>query len=183
MSENGTSSDNQKNGENWRSFYRKTDELRKDFANRCWESVKVYLTLASILISFYSGLLIIERIQTTALVILGLLPFFLFLVSCIFWSNFKRECKRMYEQIGILMLIEQKLGLFVPRTEKEPKLFPDEEYYMPKKMVNPESSSIKKFTEHMMHKNDSLYGRLKYLFFVVPTLFLIFWFISLIIYI
>lgn len=99
-------------------FYRKTEELRRDHADRAWKTIKNYILLASSIIAVFVDFIEWENFKPSALVYLWLIPILLAYISRIMRRNFKRECERLYETIAILKLIEIKSVSSLKRVKK-----------------------------------------------------------------
>jgi hypothetical protein len=144
----------------WIEFYKKVHDDKKFFAEKGWESIKFHILLASSLISITVGALIAVH---TSDVFLGLynytraiftgfliiLPITMFLVLRIGLKNFKRECKRMYEQASILMKLEERFDFSGERTEKK-KEFLKEKMYNPPRYYETKWNLTSSFIDDML---------------------------------
>ena len=90
-------------------------------------------------------------------------------MSYFFRANFRRECKRMYEQIAILQLVEEKLGIYKERTTRV--LFAGEDYYVQTTWTKSKFNTVSSFVKAQMEQKDRFWGLYKNLFVVFPTLF------------
>jgi len=164
--------------ENWRAFYRKTSELRIDFATRGWETIKAYLLISGIIVAAFSSIATIvpeiAKSQSTLFrpfyyLSLFAFPMMIIIISYFFRANFYRECKRMYEQIAVLQLIEEKLGMYEERTTKV--LFTRENHYVPEGWTQSKYGTVNAFIKGQMKEKERFWGIYKNLFVVFPILF------------
>jgi hypothetical protein len=164
--------------ENWRAFYRKTSELRIDFATRGWETIKAYLLISGIIVAAFSsiGALVPEIAKNQVIPFrpfyyssLFAFPMIIIIMSYFFRANFYRECKRMYEQIAVLQLIEEKLGMYEERTTNV--LFKEEKYYVPEAWTKNKINTVDAFIKRQIEEKERFWGIYKNLFVVFPILF------------
>lgn len=156
----------------WLEFYRKASNERQFFAEKAWETIKFHIVLASSLISITVGalslmltsevFLILPKIIKSLLTILVvILPITMLYVVGMGSRNFNRECKRMYEQISIIMKIEERLDLTQQRIK--PKQFPRDTTYFPQRYDEKWDNSCQ-FINTMMRRKDTLYGIMRGIF-------------------
>jgi hypothetical protein len=159
----------------WLEFYRKTASSMNFNATAGWETVKFHIVLSSSLISVTFVALV--AIQTSAsldynlkhLFTLGLvvLPITMLFVVRQGGENFKRECERMYDQVSILMKLEDKFG-FYEKRDGERHIFLNDDGYFPKKFYGQWYSAkdvdSDKFREKMMSSSDTFYSTMRTVF-------------------
>jgi hypothetical protein len=123
----------------WIAAYQEAATLRRDFADRGWETIKLQISLGSLLISAVIGGAISLfsysqsadlpiLIRVFAAVGLSVIAGIVFCFSEICWTNFYRECERMYKQIATLSKISEKLGLYVERENEKLTVRGDSRY-------------------------------------------------------
>jgi hypothetical protein len=160
-------------------LYEKILKEKHFFAEKAWETIKFHTILSSSLISItiaalvglhtsetFLGLILWKRL--ILLSILLILPFTMKKVIVIGFSNFERECKRMYEHSAILMKIEEKLKF---RKEREKTgnltLFPEDKKYLSPRFFKKKWANTDKFIDDMLNcnkKKDNLYCNMKKIF-------------------
>lgn len=154
--------------EKWLEFYRRSNNIRYFFSDKAWETIKLHILLSSSLISVTIGALALmhtsgdylalDKVMRFILVLLLVfLPVSMLLIVYQGSTNFVRECKRMYEQISIIMKLEEKLGLDGERTER--KQFPKDDKYVPKRYDEIWNDS-NQFIKDMMSRKDTLYSNM-----------------------
>lgn len=85
------------------------------------------------------------------------------------WINFNRLCRRMYREIGILRMLQDKLGFFIKRDSRaRARVFFEEPYHFPKSYFKEKYRTIKEFEERQMNRKDRLYGDIIYIFKILP---------------
>jgi len=146
----------------WIEFYKKAHDDKIFFAEKAWESIKFHILLASSLISITVGALIAMHTSRDFLqlynhtraiftLFLIILPFTMVLILQIGLKNFKRECKRMYEQSAILMKLERRFGFDQKRTEEEKKeVFFEEDTYNPRRYYEKRWNLTSSFINDML---------------------------------
>ena len=155
----------------WVDFHKYIANRHRFQTERAWETIKLFILVFSSLISIYFTLIIamfkfeiIVKIPFyLRLFILSIFPFFLFLVCIVGWLNFRRQCRRMYELISILIKVQEKLGLLNSRTEN--KYFPEDKYYVSDGWL-PNQRNSQEFINDLMKKRDTFYGIMKKYFFI-----------------
>ena len=157
------------NEENLRQLYNKAYDAKKFLAEKAWESVRFHSVLLSSLISVTIGALVLTNTSEVFLTSLNglaralltlslvILPFTMLRLVQRGVTNFERECRRMYEQVSVLIKLEEKFGFFKDRTEKEQ--FPEETGYFPPRYYQKWTSSAD-FIKSVMSQKDSLYGHM-----------------------
>lgn len=133
-------------------LYVKAQDDLKFNGDKAWESIKLCITLSSTLITVTLGLLgainyLSINFFIKALLIGGLIIFPIMMKRIVNVSakNFERECRRMYENMTILMKIEDELPerkdlsdsrnfkeetTYIPPEWKENNLFPTTDAYV-----------------------------------------------------
>lgn len=164
--------ENETNNE-WLELYKKTNAERKIFAEKAWETIKIHIVLLSSLISITIGTLAVTHTSEIFLTLLDekmkfllnasllILPIIMLRIIRTARLNFKRECKRMYEQISIIMKLEEKMGFLEERTEN--KQFKDDKGYFPKRYYDKWDNS-EKFVKDMMKRKDTIYRNMRQIF-------------------
>ena len=117
--------------DDWFQLYKKVYDDKVLFAEKAWETIKFHTLLSSSLISITVGALVgihtsktfldlepINKVILTAFFFI--LPLIMNRIVKIGFTNFRRECNRMYEQSAVLMKLEEKFG-FMSRRNKNTK--------------------------------------------------------------
>ena len=163
----------------WVKLYEKILKEKHFFAEKAWETIKFHTILSSSLISITIGALVglhtseifLELILWKRLILLSIL----FILPCtmkkvigIGFSNFRRECDRMYEHSAILIKIEEKLG-FRQEREKNGNLinFSEDKTYLSPRFFEKKWTNTEKFRKDMLDcsdNKDSLYCNMKKIF-------------------
>lgn len=163
----------------WLELYRKTNAQRQFFADKAWETIKFHIVLLSSLISITIGTLAVirtseifltllnEKMKFLLTVTLVILPITMLLIIRMARANFERECRRMYEQISIIMKLEEKMGFLVERTEREQ--FKEDNRYFPKRYYEPWNNS-EKFVDDMMKRKDTIHRNMGKIFTIFENI-------------
>ena len=155
-------------------LYAKAQDDLKYNGDKAWESIKLCITLSSMMITVILGLLdAINYLSINPLVkvllIVGLIPFPIMMERFVYFlsKNFSRECSRMYENVTILMKIEDELPQ--RRDLSEIRNFKDEKEYIPYKWKKTKFPNTEAFVKAMMDdkKKDKFYSNLKPIFSIL----------------
>ncbi len=148
-----------------RELYSKAQDDLKFNGDKAWETIKFTVTLASAIIAAIVGLIGVVYSLTDVVsksVLLIALIFVAFTLNKIVdfaEKNFERECRRMYENMTILMKLENELP---PRGNKSN--FEREDYYIPEEWRKEQYSDTNDFVKKMMQGRDRFYSNMKPLF-------------------
>ena len=162
----------------WLKFYEQILKEKHFFAEKAWETIKFHTILSSSLISITIGALVglhtseifLELVLWKRLILLSILfilPYTMKKVIGIGFSNFERECDRMYEHSVILFKIEEKLGFRQERKQNENLMFPEDKTYLSPRFFEKKWENSKKFRTDMLDcsdKKDNLYCNMKKIF-------------------
>lgn len=173
--------------ENLIEYYRKTWEHYEKNANYAWETIRLHTILSSSIISITIGtlslLLTSETFQNQHLLLqivliasISILPVLMWELLTIGKKNFERECTRMYEELAIMMKLEEQLKINVER-ERGYIQFPEDKTYKPKRYFTLWNNT-ESFIENMMNVDkENFYSRMSKLF----NIFIMFAYVLLII--
>jgi len=159
-------------------LYEKILKEKHFFAEKAWETIKFHTILFSSLISITIGALVglhtseifLELILWKRLILLSILfilPYTMKKVIEIGFSNFKRECDRMYEHSAILIKIEEKLGFRQERNKTGTITFSEDKTYLSPRFFEKKWINTDKFRKDMLDcsdKKDNLYCNMKKIF-------------------
>jgi hypothetical protein len=166
----------------WDELYQKVLKEKHFFADKAWETIKFHTILSSSLISITIGALVGLHTSETflelsiwkrliLLSILFILPYTMKKIIAIGFSNFERECERMYENSTILMKLEEKLGFFQEREKKEKLTLPQDKTYISPRSFEDKAEkqwkTTKDFTRDMLNcveNKKNLYCNMKKIF-------------------
>jgi hypothetical protein len=151
-------------------LYTKAQDDLKYNGDKAWETIKLCITLFSTLLTAFLGLLTAINFLGKSLVfVLIPIPFPIMMIIIVYFlsKNFERECSRMYENVTILMKIEDEL----PHRKdlREERNFKEENDYIPKKWKEIQYSDTEEFVKVMMDnkKKDSFFSNLKAIFSIL----------------
>jgi len=148
-----------------KELYSKAQDDLKFNGDKAWETIKFTVTLSSAIIAAIVGLIgvVISLTDLTSKIVLlvGLILVAIMLKEIVDFAerNFERECKRMYENMTILMKLENEL----PPRENKMNNFEKEDYYIPEKWRTERYSDTDDFVNKML-KEDRFYSNMKPLF-------------------
>lgn len=99
-------------------------------------------------------------------------------------KNFKRECERIYEQIAILIKLEDKFGLY-RNLKSELNIIKDKNIFPKRYFKNDQEkgwNTTEDFIEYMMGRKNTLYSNMRNIFriFFLIAIILTFFIIGLI---
>ncbi len=150
-------------------LYAKAQDDLKFNGDKAWESVKLCITLSSTLITIVLGLLgVINYFSINILVkvvlILALIPFPIMMASIVYFlfKNFKRECRRMYENMSILMKIEDELPQ--RKDVSKDRNFNEENDYIPSLWKGQQYAKTEDFVKATMSQSDRFYSNMQPIF-------------------
>jgi hypothetical protein len=153
-------------------LYAKAQDDLKLNADKAWESIKLCITLSSLLITVVLGLLeaityFSTNFPVKIVLIFALVPFPILMIKTVDFlsKNFKRECRRMYENITILMKIEDELPQ--RRDLGDTGNFNKEKEYFPDEWKKIKFLDTKEYVDTMMQRKDKFYSNMKPLFSVL----------------
>jgi hypothetical protein len=157
-------------------LYTKAQDDLEYNGDKAWESIKLCITLSSTLITITLGLLgAIDylpnySVKASLIFVLIIFPIMMYYIVDVTSKNFDRECSRMYENVTILMKIEDELP---ERKDLSNRNFTKENKYIPhrweKDYISPQGeknlfSDTEEFVKKMMKKKDALYSNMKPIF-------------------
>lgn len=132
------------NWEKFKEIYDKNFQMFRENAKYSWEMIKFYTTLSSTIITVILGLVSVLFTSQDFLSmpiesknIILFIPILLAILNIIIlyvgYGNYKRECERLYERLGILMKLEQKLGFYDAKRSDIDKstIFKNDDLYIP----------------------------------------------------
>ena len=153
-------------------LYAKAQDDLKFNGDKAWESIKLSFTLSSALTTVIVSLLGFINylsIDVIAKTLFMLIPILVAIIMKKFVDvtekNFKRECRRMYENMAILMKIEDELPK--RKDKSDDRNFKDETKYIPPEWEKSKFSNTKQYVDEMMKQNDRFYSDMRPIF---PTL-------------
>jgi len=143
------------------------------WGERGWETIKINVTINSTLLVATIGIMGVlyknpphnYPPKFSYMLLLSspiIIPILLLWINEITLKNFKRECRRMYRNITILMKIEEKMGLYDERPESRILLKCDK-YFIPSEFVICYPTS-KEFIDAQMETEDRAFKMLSRLF-------------------
>jgi hypothetical protein len=155
-------------------FFQEAATLRRDFADRGWESIKLFLlyatpllvggaTVAITIYNFYRAVQLALLVRILYCFLLMTFPAAAGAISWITMDNFRRECRHMYEQIALLDKLSERLGLYDKRTG-EIQLYKDDNYYVPDSWRKNNYANAKAFVDDMLARKDKFFGMMHYVF-------------------
>jgi hypothetical protein len=138
-----------------------------------WETIKFFLTFSSTLFTVTLGLFFaIQYFKLGSAMTSGLsLSLILIMIILVIFSkisevNFARECKRMYENIAIIMKIEDEFGRRIKRA-----VLKEEAYYIPDTWKQTKQDTTRDFVRSVMtpkqKTRDLLLQYIKYYFSII----------------
>jgi len=160
----------------WIELHRHFSENWDYRSNSTWETVKLNTALSSALTSLatysiiylYTNSFFWETSQFTTIernvvrTSLLLIPVILLIVNIMSYRNFKRQCKRMYDTLSVIIKIQEMMGLYDERSRKEK--FPEDKWYVPNYWKSLCFSTSKDFVEDSMKNRDRYYKNMLWLF-------------------
>ena len=155
-------------------LYTKAQDDLKYNGDKAWETIKLCITLSSMLITVILGLLEVINyfsinFSVKVILILALIIFPIMMIKIVDVSskNFYRECSRMYENVTILMKIEDELPQ--RRDLSDNRNFKEEKDYIPKRWKEIRFPKTDAFVDFMMDdkKKDKFYSNMKPIFSIL----------------
>lgn len=152
-------------------LYRKAQDDVKFNGDKGWETIKFCLTLSSTLITLTVSLLGAINYLSINVVVKAFLTLSLILIMVMMKKlvdvtekNFDRECRRMYENIAILMKIEDELPQ--RRDLRDNRNFKEEKEYIPDEWKKNQFLNTKAYVDAMMDgkKKDKFYSNMRPIF-------------------
>jgi len=151
--------------DSWSEVFKKALEEKHFFADKAWETIKFHTVLSSSLVSITIGALVglhtseiflklIIWKRLILLLILVILPYVMMKIIGIGFSNFKRECDRMYERSAILMKMEEKLGFFKNRDKNGNLILSEDKTYLSPRFFEKKWKSTNEFRKDMLDCSD-----------------------------
>ncbi|MEM3616616.1 MAG: hypothetical protein QXJ31_01715 [Candidatus Bathyarchaeia archaeon] len=139
---------------------------------RAWETMKLSLTLSSALTTVIVSLLGVINylpIDGFTKAFSMLVPLLVGIIMKEFVNvaerNFERECRRMYENIAILMKIEAELPS--RKDKRDDRNFKEETNYLPLAWEKCKFSNTEQFVDEMLKRNNSFYSSMKPIFSIL----------------
>lgn len=165
-------------GVQWVKLYERIVKEKHFFAEKAWETIKFHTILSSSLISITIGALVglhtseifLELILWKRLILLAILfilPFTMKRVVGIGFTNFQRECDRMYEHSAILIKLEEKLKFRQEREKNGSLPFYEDKTYLSPRFFENEWKSTNEFRKNMLDcsdTKDNLYCNMRKIF-------------------
>jgi ABC-type multidrug transport system fused ATPase/permease subunit len=162
-------------------LYDKAQDDLKYNGDKAWESIKLCTALSSTLITVTLGLLgaidflpINFIVKAVLILVLIIFPLMIKTIVTSLSKNFHRECRRMYENMTILMKIEDELP--DRKDLSDSRNFTKEKKYIPHRWEKDYISSEKEknlfsdtedFVATLMEKKDALYSNMKPIFSIL----------------
>ena len=153
-------------------LYAKAQDDLKFNGDKGWETIKLCITLSSTLITVILGLLgainyLPINFFVKALLIVALipLPIMMKIIVDVSKKNFHRECRRMYENMTILMKIEDELP--ERKDLSDNRNFKEETKYLPNEWENKPFPNTKAFVTAMMQGKDKFYSNMRPIFSIL----------------
>lgn len=153
-------------------LYAKAQDDLKFNGDKGWETIKLCITLSSTLITVIMGLLgainyLPINLFVKALLIVALipLPILMKIIVNISAKNFERECRRMYENMTILMKIEVELP--ERKDLSANRNFNEETRYIPGEWEDGRFPNAKAFVTAMMQRKDKFYSNMSPIFSIL----------------
>jgi hypothetical protein len=153
-------------------LYAKAQDDLKFNGDKAWETMKFSFTLSSALTTVIVSLLGVISylsISVIAKAFFMLIPILVAIIMKEFVDvtekNFERECRRMYENMTILMKIEDELPQRKDKSDN--RNFRDETKYIPLEWEKCKFSTTKQYVDEMMRQNDRFYSNMRPIFSIL----------------
>jgi hypothetical protein len=162
-------------------LYAKAQDDLKFNGDKAWETIKLCITLSSMLITVILGLLgainyFSINFFVKVLLIVALIPFPIMMKMIVDFlsKNFERECSRMYENMTILMKIEDELP--ERKDLSDSRNFMKETKYIPlkweKDYISPEGKknlfpNTEEFVKAMKQEKGKFYSNMRPIFSIL----------------
>jgi hypothetical protein len=156
----------------WIEFYKKTYNMFRENAQYSWDYIKFYTLTASayigITFTITVAILTNESLMTNTRHIAGLfiialviLPILMYFIINIGENQFDKECNNLYEQLAIVMKIEEQNGFRSKRELNENSIFHCDKYYVPNRWIKKEAdwNTSEEFIKSMKEDKTSFYNR------------------------
>jgi len=169
--------------DNLEIIYNKTYNIVRENAKYSWEMIKFYTLLCSsiitIIFTFFGILLSSDEfinysgIQKFILLLIpiGLAVFVIKIIS-VGEDNFKRETKNGFEQLGILMKLEKRMGFLDEKRDDEEResLFNEDILFIPERWKTDWFfNSEKEFVNYMLNNEEGYYKNTTQIFHIIKS--------------